>query len=242
MQLWKYYSWQQHLRHIVVEDKATADDVRRELISGRITWAAAVKKYSVAKSDLGADGDIGWLTPDKMDPNLAVRVYGIKPGETSQPVQDKDGWNIVQSIERKHSRLRRTRSSRSRCASSFAMPAPRTAAMCSRPCYACSRAWCTTPPTPCSPRFSSRKRCRWSRRAAPPRSTSMARRRNSRWRTPRASSRAGITAAASRSATWCTHSLTSRRSCARRSSAGKCCWRSSRASCSSPRSPPTACR
>jgi hypothetical protein len=30
-----------------------------------------------------------------------VRVYGIKPGETSQPVQDLDGWHIVQSIERK---------------------------------------------------------------------------------------------------------------------------------------------
>ena len=99
--LWEAYSWQQHLRHILVEDRATADRVRRELISGRITWVAAVKKYSVAKHDLGPDGEIGWLTPDKMDTRLAVRVYGTKPGETSQPVQDSDGWNIVQSIERK---------------------------------------------------------------------------------------------------------------------------------------------
>ena len=26
---------------------------------------------------------------------------GLKPGETSQPVQDNEGWHIVQSIERK---------------------------------------------------------------------------------------------------------------------------------------------
>jgi parvulin-like peptidyl-prolyl isomerase len=99
--LWESYNWQQHLRHILVEDRNAADLVRRELISGRITWSAAVKKFSVARTDLGADGDLGWLTPDKLDPNLAVRIYALKPGETSQPVQTTEGWHIVQSIERK---------------------------------------------------------------------------------------------------------------------------------------------
>jgi hypothetical protein len=99
-ELWKNYSFKQHLRHILLEDRNTADRVRRELIGGRITWAAAVAKYSVATKDLGVNGDIGWIAPDKMDPALAIRVYGLKPGETSQPVQDGDGWHIVQSIER----------------------------------------------------------------------------------------------------------------------------------------------
>jgi hypothetical protein len=99
--VWEGYNWHQHLRHILVEDRNGAELVRREVISGRITWAAAVKKYSVAKGDVGPDGDLGWLTPDKLEPSLAVRVYGLKPGQTSQPVQDNDGWHIVQSIERK---------------------------------------------------------------------------------------------------------------------------------------------
>lgn len=99
--LWESYNWHQHLRHILLEDRNAADFVRRELISGRITWAAAVKKYSIAKGDVGPDGDLGWITPDKLEPTLAVLVYPIKPGETSQPVNDKDGWHIVQSIERK---------------------------------------------------------------------------------------------------------------------------------------------
>src|SRR5262245_53964484 len=34
--LWESYKWLQHFRHILVADRATADRVRRELISGRI--------------------------------------------------------------------------------------------------------------------------------------------------------------------------------------------------------------
>ena len=98
---WESFKWQQHFRHILVGDRITADRVRRELISGHITWAAAVKKYSIAKNDKGPDGELGWITRDKLDTSVAYYIYGLKPGETSQPVQDREGWHIVQSIERK---------------------------------------------------------------------------------------------------------------------------------------------
>lgn len=99
--VWDSYNWAQRLRHIVVEDKNGAERVRRELVSGRITWAAAVKKYSISKTDVSPDGEIGWVTPEKLNDIMVVRVYGLKPGETSLPVQDVVGWHIVQSIERK---------------------------------------------------------------------------------------------------------------------------------------------
>ncbi len=99
--LWETYHWLQHYRHILVTDRSLAERVRRELISGRIAWVAAVKKYSIATNDKGPDGDLGWARRDKMDPGIAYRVYGLKPGETSHPVQDREGWHIVQSIERK---------------------------------------------------------------------------------------------------------------------------------------------
>ena len=98
---WESYRWMQHFRHILVADRMTADRVRRELISGQITWVAAVKKYSIATNDKGPGGELGWITRDKLDPNVAYWIYGLKPGETSQPVQDNEGWHIVQSIERK---------------------------------------------------------------------------------------------------------------------------------------------
>jgi len=99
--LWEGYKWLQHFRHILVLDKVTAARVRRELISGQITWAAAVQKYSVAKNDKGPNGDLGWAKRELLDTDVAYYVYGLKPGETSQPVQDREGWHIVQSIERK---------------------------------------------------------------------------------------------------------------------------------------------
>jgi hypothetical protein len=36
--MWESYKWLQHFRHILLADRATADRVRRELISGRVTW------------------------------------------------------------------------------------------------------------------------------------------------------------------------------------------------------------
>ena len=98
---WESFKWQQHFRHILLADKATADRVRRELISGQITWVAAVKKYTISTNDKGPGGELGWVTRDKLDPDLAYWIYGLKPGEMSQPVKDSEGWHIVQSVERK---------------------------------------------------------------------------------------------------------------------------------------------
>lgn len=99
--LWETYKWQQHFRHILVLDRNTAERVRRELVSGRTTWGAAVKKYSVSDNDPGREGDLGWGLRSKMDPLVANVVYALKPGETSLPVQDRQGWHIVQSVERR---------------------------------------------------------------------------------------------------------------------------------------------
>ena len=50
-ELWETYKWDQHIRRIMVADRNAADMVRREIVSGRLTWAAAVKKYSLVYSD-----------------------------------------------------------------------------------------------------------------------------------------------------------------------------------------------
>lgn len=95
------YQYALKLRHILVPDRNAAELVRREIISGRITWAAAVRKYSIAKGDAGLNGEIGWVSPDKMNPDVVYQTYRIKLGETSQPIQDVMGWHIVQCTERR---------------------------------------------------------------------------------------------------------------------------------------------
>jgi len=98
--LWQAFKWRQHLRHILFEDRATAERVRRDLIGGRIPWAVAVHKYSIAKNDAGPNGDLGWIATDKLDPDLLVTVSQLEPGKLSPPVLDANGWHILQSVER----------------------------------------------------------------------------------------------------------------------------------------------
>lgn len=98
--LWETLKWRQRFRHIMVHDRNAAERVRRELVAGRITWTAAVKKYSLAKNDPGADGDLGWGARDKMESRIANAIYRLKPGELSMPQRDAQGWHIIQSVER----------------------------------------------------------------------------------------------------------------------------------------------
>jgi PPIC-type peptidyl-prolyl cis-trans isomerase-like protein len=98
--VWETYKWKQHFRHILVPEKSIAERVRRDLVSGHIAWVAAAKKYSVSTNDKGPDGELGWVQRDKIAPPIARRIFGLKPGETSLPVQDREGWHLVQSVER----------------------------------------------------------------------------------------------------------------------------------------------
>jgi PPIC-type peptidyl-prolyl cis-trans isomerase-like protein len=100
--LWENTSWRQHLRHILIEDRNDAERVRRDLVAGRISWSVAVKRYSIATKDLGPDGDLGWMELEALGPELHYRVLALKLGEISRPVQDRDGWQIVQCFERRH--------------------------------------------------------------------------------------------------------------------------------------------
>jgi hypothetical protein len=99
--VWETFKYVQHFRHIMVPDRNAAERVRRELVSGRITWAAAVKRYTIATNDKGPDGELGWANRDAFEPMVAHQIYGLKPGEISQPVRDREGWHIVRSVERR---------------------------------------------------------------------------------------------------------------------------------------------
>jgi len=99
--LWETYKWNQHLRHIVLPDRNAAASVRRELVAGRVSWSAAVKKYSLAGAGSTPDGDLGWVDRRKMDRAIANVAFALHPGQISEPVQDAEGWHLVQSVDRK---------------------------------------------------------------------------------------------------------------------------------------------
>lgn len=95
------FRFEKRFRRIVFHDLATAERVRRDLILGRLPWKQAVAMYSKAKGDKGPDGDVGWIPRMRMNVDLAMRIYGLKPGETSPVVQDRDGYQVVMVTEQR---------------------------------------------------------------------------------------------------------------------------------------------
>lgn len=87
-----------HARHILVDDKETADAVTKELQGGADFAKLAQKRSKDSSSSSG--GDLGWFTPDSMVKPFADAVATLKPGEiTSAPVQSQFGWHVIKLEE-----------------------------------------------------------------------------------------------------------------------------------------------
>jgi len=86
------------LKRILFANRATGERVRLDLIAGRITWGAAVTKYSRATGD-HADGDMGWVRRGGLSVPIADQVYAIQPGQISQVIEDETGPQILKLVE-----------------------------------------------------------------------------------------------------------------------------------------------
>lgn len=81
-------------RHILVETKAEAESIIRELQAGGdfAKIAAKESKDSTGKSG----GDLGWFSLHTMVKPFADAVAALKKGETTQtPVQSEFGWHVI---------------------------------------------------------------------------------------------------------------------------------------------------
>jgi peptidyl-prolyl cis-trans isomerase C len=85
-------------RHILVEDKASADTITKQLKAGAdfAKLASAKSKDSSAKSG----GDLNWFTPESMVKPFADAVVALEPGAiTEEPVQSQFGWHVIKLEE-----------------------------------------------------------------------------------------------------------------------------------------------
>ncbi len=87
-----------HLKRILLADRAVAEQVRRDLVERRITWEAAVAKYSAAKDDKPG-GDLGWLG-EALDSDQS-EIFKLAPGQISPVLDDPYGFLIVQLVARR---------------------------------------------------------------------------------------------------------------------------------------------
>jgi len=83
-----------HARHILVEDKATADAITKDL-QGGADFAKTAKEKS-KDSSANSGGDLGWFTLDTMVKPFGDAVSALQPGQLSaEPVQSQFGWHVI---------------------------------------------------------------------------------------------------------------------------------------------------
>jgi len=87
------------VRRIVVSQRAAAEALRSDLNAGRITWAAAVRKYSIT-ADREQEGDLGWSDPTTLSIQVALKTYPLRPGEVSPPIPQREGYMLTQVVDR----------------------------------------------------------------------------------------------------------------------------------------------
>lgn len=95
-----YYKHEVHLRHIVFPNREIGERVRRDLLSGRIGWSTAVRRHSTAP-DRARDGDLGWQDAGRLGLDFASVAYPLRPGQTSELVRTREGWDLIQCLERR---------------------------------------------------------------------------------------------------------------------------------------------
>ncbi|MBM0045790.1 peptidylprolyl isomerase [Anaerococcus sp. mt242] len=80
--------------HILVDDEKTAKEVKEKLDNGG-DFAELAKEYSKDTGNADKGGALGEFKKGDMVPQFSDKVFSMKEGEISEPVQTQFGWHII---------------------------------------------------------------------------------------------------------------------------------------------------
>jgi foldase protein PrsA len=86
--------------HILVEDEATAKEVKKKLDEGA-KFEDLAKEYSKDPGSAANGGDLGFFGPGKMVPEFEEAAYALDVNEISGPVKSQHGFHIIKVTEKK---------------------------------------------------------------------------------------------------------------------------------------------
>jgi len=87
-----------HTRNILLATEPFAQKVVQRLEKGE-KFEDVAKSASMDPSKTSG-GDLPWMSTDRMPPEFAAAVVGLKPGEyTHKPVKTQYGWHVIELVE-----------------------------------------------------------------------------------------------------------------------------------------------
>ena len=87
------------IRHIVVQDKASAETILKKIKKGA-DFASLAQTYSQDTGSAANGGEIGWVSKGQLVPSLENAVYNLSaPTKISPMVQTSFGYHIIQLID-----------------------------------------------------------------------------------------------------------------------------------------------
>jgi parvulin-like peptidyl-prolyl isomerase len=91
------------VRHILVKDKAKAEELLGQL-KGGANFEGLAKSHSEDTGSGAEGGDLGFFGKGRMVPEFEEAAFKLKPGELSGLVQTQFGYHILQGVERREAR------------------------------------------------------------------------------------------------------------------------------------------
>lgn len=83
------------IAHIVVKSKEEAEKIQKEIISKKLTFAVAAKKYSLDKESAIDGGKLGFVLENNLIGQIATEISKLKKDEVSAPIQTEFGWHVI---------------------------------------------------------------------------------------------------------------------------------------------------
>ncbi|MCK0526835.1 MULTISPECIES: peptidylprolyl isomerase [unclassified Anaerobiospirillum] len=83
---------------VIFSDEAAVKELqalRRNILNGSISFAAAARKYSEDSGSASLGGDLGYAPASRYDPGFAQGLVALNKGQISQPVKSSFGWHLI---------------------------------------------------------------------------------------------------------------------------------------------------
>lgn len=89
--------------HILVEDKATAEEVLKKLENGG-DFAGLAKEYSTDEGSAANGGSLGYFGKGQMVAEFEDAAFKLEVGKISEPVKTEHGYHIIKVTDKKEAK------------------------------------------------------------------------------------------------------------------------------------------